>query len=60
MKHLLLALLFNFGLFMLLTPGMVLTLPSPGSNKETISATHAAVFAAAQVLLAGLLKKYIA
>ena len=58
MKHLLMALVFNFALFMLLTPGLVLTLPEYG-NKQTVAATHAAIFAAAQVMLSALMKKYL-
>jgi hypothetical protein len=45
-------------LFILLTPGLLLTLPYESSSKIEQSLTHAAVFLAAYALLRTVFKKY--
>ena len=45
-------------LFILLTPGLLLTLPYESSSKTEQTLTHAAVFLAAYALLRIVFKKY--
>jgi hypothetical protein len=58
MKKAVVFLLFNFALFFVLAPHNFLTLPASG-DKYAVSATHAAIFAVAHMLLAPLLHKYL-
>jgi len=57
MKHLL-NLLVPAVLFVLLTPGVLVTLPSEDSSKVTQAVTHAAVFLVVYAVLRTVFKKY--
>jgi hypothetical protein len=48
---------FNFVLFFVLTPGVLLTLPKGGSH-QTVALTHALVFAVVHHFLCRALKKF--
>jgi hypothetical protein len=56
MKKMLAWALLNFALFFVLAPGNFVTLPQ-GGNKFAVSATHAALFVVANVVLARVLHK---
>ena len=58
MKKTLALLVVNFALFFVLAPHNFLTLPATG-DKYTVSATHAAIFAVANLFLAKALLKYL-
>jgi hypothetical protein len=58
MKKVLAMLVFNFALFFVLAPHNFFALPA-GGDKFTVSATHAAVFAVANLVLYGVVKKML-
>jgi uncharacterized membrane protein (DUF485 family) len=58
MKKAVAFLVFNFVLFFVLAPHNFLTLP-PTGDKYAVSATHAALFAVASMVLGKVLSKYL-
>ena len=58
MKKALAFLVFNFLLFFVLSPGNFLTLPA-GANQRTVAATHAAIFAGANLFLGAMVKGFL-
>jgi hypothetical protein len=56
MKKMIASLLLNFALFYVLAPGTFFTLP-PNGEKWSVTATHAALFAAASLVAAMVLKE---